>query len=353
MLAALVLTAGLTVNAVPLERRQAAPTGVPDYVTKYAPVVHLFSAEPYFPSDIGAQLANTKAYINLTAANGGPSTLTLDNLNDLNNLANSSDGKDIYLTSISDPTTNPRPQYLYGVKPDSNGKTNNAISSAIITVDKGNNTLDAFYFYFYAFDYGGDYIAVGNIGNHVGDWEHNMIRFENGTPTQIYYSQHSGGQAFSYSATEKFENTGRAITYSANGTHANYATPGTHDHTIPGVNLPAGPVEDHSDAGPVWDPTLSAYFYSYTPANDSFRAYGDAAPVNWLLFNGQWGDDKYPESDPRQECFLGIDGLCKYSSGPNGPKFKDLDRENVCPDGKECVVSPILLPREDDGGLME
>lgn len=334
--------------AIPLSSRQSdIPAGVPAFVTQFAPIVYLFSGENYKPSDIAAQVANTRPYINLTAvSSGAPDPLALDNLDQLNSIPNSKDGKDIYLTSTLDPTTDPRPQYLYGVTPNAQGQTENATSAAIITVDKGSGILDAFYMYFYAFDYGGDYVDKRlNIGNHVGDWEHNAIRFQNGVPSQIWYSQHSGGQAFSYEATEKYKNTGRPVTYSANGTHANYATPGDHDHIIPGANLPAGPIEDHTDAGAMWDPTLAAYYYSYDEANGKFTAYDDA-PVNWLYFLGKWGDDKIPESDKRQECFLRIDALCRYTSGPTGPIDKDLSRKEICPDGKECKILPLLLPRD-------
>lgn len=51
-----------------------------------------------------------------------------------------------------------------------------------------------------------------------------MIRFSNGHPQAIWYSQHASGQAFSYHAAEKKGK--RPIAYSGNGTHANYATAG-------------------------------------------------------------------------------------------------------------------------------
>lgn len=35
------------------------------------------------------------------------------------------------------------------------------------------------------------------------DWEHNMVRFANGTPTAVWYSQHSNGEAFTYDAVQK------------------------------------------------------------------------------------------------------------------------------------------------------
>ena len=146
-----------------LKTKRQAPSGVPQYVVDYAPVVYLHSEDPYFPSDIGAQVQITSPEIDYKNISGVPSPLTLDNLDSLNALGNDS----IYLTSKVDITTNPA--WLNGEKPDSSGKTGDAVSCAIIVTDHGNGTVDAFYMYFYAFNWGG--ITLGeNFGNHVGDW---------------------------------------------------------------------------------------------------------------------------------------------------------------------------------------
>jgi hypothetical protein len=108
--------------------------------------VYLHSTETYFPSDLSAQLANTQPEINYTVVSGVPSPLTLDNLDSLNALG----GKSIYLTSIDDTTSSPQPRWLNGVTPDSSGKTDGAVTCAIIVNDYGNGTVDAFYMYFYA-----------------------------------------------------------------------------------------------------------------------------------------------------------------------------------------------------------
>lgn len=51
-----------------------------------------------------------------------------------------------------------------------------------------------------------------------------MIRFHNGKPTAVFYSQHSDGAAYSYDAVKK---SGlRPISYVATGSHANYPTTG-------------------------------------------------------------------------------------------------------------------------------
>jgi hypothetical protein len=111
-----------------------------------APVVYLHSTESYFPSDLGAQLANTQPENNYEVVSGAPSPLTLDNLDSLNAL----NGSNVYLTSKDDTTSNPQPQWLKGVIPDSTGKTDGAVSTSIIVNDYGNGTVDAYYMYFYA-----------------------------------------------------------------------------------------------------------------------------------------------------------------------------------------------------------
>ncbi|KAL8728867.1 MAG: hypothetical protein Q9166_005107 [cf. Caloplaca sp. 2 TL-2023] len=310
------------------EKRQAV--GVPPYVLDYAPKVWIQSQDPYFPSDIGAQLAHTKPQVNFNVVNGAPNPLTLDNLASLNDLG----GANVYLTSVDDITKNP--SWLKGVKPDGNGKTNGAISCAVIVNDHGSGNVDAYYMYFYAYNQGNTVFGQ-EIGDHVGDWEHNMIRFKNSIPQAI--CQHSYGEAFTYSAVEKQGQ--RPVAYSAKGTHAT-----THDHTIPGFNLPEGPIEDYCDQGNLWDPLASAYFYSYDAGSDSFQAYDGASPTNWLQYLGRWGDQQYPDSDPRQRKIFGISATAKYTNGPTGPRDKSLNRPDIClpKDKTPCFVSPFLRP---------
>lgn len=179
------------------------PAGVPSYVLDYAPIIYLYSEERYNPGDIGAQLPpNTQPRINFTAVTSGPDPLTLDNLSQLNTVPGAANGDNVYLSSVANVSTNP--PFLYGVKPDpSTGETVGARSCAIIVNDHGSGLVDAFYMYFYPFNFGGVYFGL-TVGNHVGDWEHNMVRFVNGTPTAVWYSQHSNGEAFTYAATEKY-----------------------------------------------------------------------------------------------------------------------------------------------------
>lgn len=126
-----------------------------------APLVWLHSTETYFPSDIASQLDHTQPEVNFAVVNGYPTPLTLNNLDALN----SEGGKSIYLTSKDDVTTNP--SWLNGAKPDGSGKTNGATSLAVIVNDRGNGRVDAFYMYFYAYNWGGRVLGQ-DVGDHVG-----------------------------------------------------------------------------------------------------------------------------------------------------------------------------------------
>jgi hypothetical protein len=240
------------------------------------------------------------------------------------------------LTSTIDITKDP--SYLFGVKPDASGRTENAISCAIIVNDRGAGFLDAFYMYFYAYNQGNT--VLGNeLGDHVGDWEHNMIRFVDGKPTAVWYSQHENGQAFIYDVVEKVGQ--RPVTYSARGSHANYAIVGTHGHAIPNLNLPFGVVEDYTSKGLLWDPTLSSYMYGFNDTTSHFSSIGlRQSPLGIMHYKGKWGDQQYRNRDPRQKRFFGFH---KYTSGPTGPQDKQLNRKKVCPDnGILCVLRTKL-----------
>ncbi|PGH12667.1 hypothetical protein AJ79_04167 [Helicocarpus griseus UAMH5409] len=302
----------------------------------------MHSEDPYMPSSFATQLSKSYPTIEYLPVEGGPSPLTLDNLDQLNSLG----GTDIFLTTRDG--IKALPEWFQGTRPNAEGKTEGAVTSIIVVRDHGDGkTVDAFYFYYFTYNQGNTVIGI-QFGNHVGDWEHNMIRFENEQPQAIWYSQHSSGQAFSYEATEK-EGL-RPIGYCANGSHAVYATPGTHDHTIPGFNLPGGLLEDETDKGLLWDPLLSTYSYSYDNQTEKFTPYDPAnAPVNYLYFDGQWGDQQLPDGAEGQ---VNLFGQRKYTSGPNGPKFKKLDREKVC-STDFCWIRDRLSVRGEEGEEQE
>jgi hypothetical protein len=100
-------------------------------------------------------------------------------------------------------------------------------------------------------------------------------------------------------------------------------------------------VYDRTSQGPLWDPTLSAYYYAYSPSTEIFTPALEGTPDKYLDFLGLWGDDEFPDWMEGQENFK---GFRKWSGGPTGPRYKHLDRTEVCPpqEGKECAVLASL-----------
>ncbi|KAH1598432.1 hypothetical protein KXX34_008157 [Aspergillus fumigatus] len=383
---------------------------IPDYVFEYAPLVHLFSKEQFWPCDIAEHLFHTTPMLNYTPVQSEHSHPTLEDLDRLNQWQ---DGRYVFLTSNDN--VEERPPWMEGEKnipvaPDEHeeeswsdwdsrvdgaipGDTpegrlkwydtnHNSMSkdeaanlpwenlgysksedllqdervrdelrkryggepvkmqetggrseapAVLLVVDKGNGIVDAFWFFFYSFNLGNVVLNV-RFGNHIGDWEHCLVRFYNGQPKALFFSAHSAGEAYSYEAVEKIGQ--RPVIYSAVGTHAMYATPGVHSYV-----LPWGLLHDQTDRGPLWDPLLNSHMYTYDHVNDTLRAStaSPLAPTEWFYFNGHWGDKFYPLGDRRQYRFA---GQYHYVNGPLGPRFKHLHRRKVCqgPDEDPCVI---------------
>ncbi|KAK2624594.1 hypothetical protein QTJ16_005787 [Diplocarpon rosae] len=302
-------------------------TSIPDYVLDMAPYVFMHKDDVYNPSDLAQHLANTYPAVNFTAVAGAPSPLTLDNLNSLNDLG----GESVFLSSKEDLVM--LSEFLKGQAPDPKSlATTGAKSCAVIVVAKGSGLVDAFYMYFYALNDGPS--ALGHqVGSHLGDWEHNMVRFQHGTPTAVWFSQHEFGVAHTYAAVQKIGK--RPVSFSARGSHANYPVAGNLDfHHTHGL-IPAHIIHDRTQQGKLWDPTLAAYYYTFEPQEKLFAPAVKETPVNWLYFEGRWGDDQFPRGREGQEEFH---GYVKWLPGPKGPLDKHLDRVDVCPPKRACVV---------------
>lgn len=470
------------------EERGQKLDDIPDYVLRNAPLVHLYSEENFWPSDIAEHVQHMIPYVGKDPVNM-TEPLSLANMYDLaaapgfvfltskedvekrpewlsnhdgqprpfdedgDETIDPADGrgdeeelrsygedttwfnvdKDHPLHRLSDPRERafeprdmlskltrrtmvsdehsqkpfPPPPGTPGHKPDASGYSR--APAVLVLVDKGSGVLDAFWFFFYSYNLGQTVLNM-RFGNHVGDWEHCMVRFENGVPRAMFLSEHEGGQAYAWAALEKkrmnatsatrvgadgqpvVEVVERPVIYSAVGSHAMYAFPGPHPYVLPFQML-----KDDTDRGPLWDPSLNnyAYFYDYrdsppppeedegstqdehgldesTPypvnttvldaqarrrasegAPASVGKRGEAvvepvslvpassnpdAPTSWFHFEGPWGDELYGLGDERQWRLF---GQYHYVSGPMGPKFKRLGRQNVCQKDKCRILYSI------------
>jgi len=314
---------------------------IPQYVLDYAPYVHLFSGEQFWPCDIAEHLVHTTPKLNYTPIYKMRRDRTLDNLQELNRFG----GRFVYLTS--DDNVEERPDWLGGSQniPEDvdNVKSNvtdrpvghSSAPAVLVVVRKPGGVIDAFWFYFYSYNLGNTVFNV-RFGNHVGDWEHTLVRFRDGVPEQIALSEHSWGEAYAYSAMEKIGK--RPLTFSATGSHAMYATPGLHPYV-----LPLGVLHDQTDRGPLWDPALNLHSYTFNLQNGALLAsnHTPQAPTNWFYYGGRWGDKAYPMSDKRQ---YQLAGQYHYVSGPLGARFKNLGRSAVCQGRGKCDIRYWLPP---------
>lgn len=398
---------------------------VPEYVLDHAPLVHLYSGENFWPSDIAEHVRHLKPFRhgsvveevehlhlgNLARLNSGNGTVFLTSEDDVElrpewlhswvgvpapfgeedaGSGRPQDGSGGHAGSREPPqedgttwwdadrehpprrivpprqsherqrrrrprrsvTNEQRPivsKPLEGNKPDRSGYSK--APAVLILVDKGAGILDAFWFFFYSYNLGQTVLNI-RFGNHVGDWEHCMVRFQHGVPRAIFLSEHTGGKAYTWHAVEKRAQKGgkpaRPVIYSAVGSHAMYADPGYHPYVLPFKLL-----KDVTDKGPLWDPALNtyAYWYDYEVERDEARnstvtehtsltpaASNPDAPTSWFHFEGSWGDDVYPLSDRRQWRLF---GEYHYIVGPLGPKAKLLDRRKVCQTEKCTIVDSI------------
>jgi len=320
----LIAAAALTAKAAKIKRET-----IPEYVLTYAPYSYLYSGETWWPSDVATHLMHVTPEVNYVAVE---KNVTLETLNEL--------ATDVYLTSNDNVEDNPAWLLSTDNKPESCGYS--SAPATIIIVEKDGGILDAFYFYFYSYNHGNK--VLGEVyGNHVGDWEHSMVRFVNEVPTYIYLSEHSSGSAYTYDALNQTDS--RATTYIATGTHANYATAGKQDYEgeILGIFL-----SDETDQGPYWDVTQNYRGFFYDNSTGVFTSAGGASTggteqttegVNWLYWLGMWGDEQYPSNDSRQYC---IDTECHYSSGPTGPLAKNLGRTTVCQSTGTCTIKTSI-----------
>lgn len=308
---------------------------VPPYVIDNCPLVHLYSEETYWPADISEFIK----HFDVRAANGTVIEEAPVDLCDLKANFKYSEGSipsgETFLTSLDD--FDKDPSWLLGHEPNYGSGEIAKAPAILIVVDKGNGWVDAYWFYFYAFNLGPFIMGYGPWGNHVGDWEHTLVRFFQGEPQYLWMSAHSGGGYYEFSALEKktwvqYSDDGtksrilhRPLVFSARGTHANYASVGQHAHDVPFF---FSPLSDFTDRGPLWDPSLNYLGYTYngtavTPASKREQKIG----TSWLQYLGHWGDRQLARKDPRQRwCPV----QWRYIDGPRGPLAKNLKRKTLC-----------------------
>ena len=125
----------------------------------------------------------------------------------------------------------------------------------------GKRWLQYWLFYYY-----NDKSLVG-MGIHEGDWEGYQVRVDaQGTPDEVTYAQHDGGERAAWSDVETDAATGAPVVYVGLGSHASYLRAGSHKAPL---------VDDVCDA-------------KGARVHPQLEVLTDDAP-SWVRWPGRWG----------------------------------------------------------------
>ena len=260
------------------------------FAQSVAPRVWMHSSEEYFPSSVAFFQANTHDTGSRLTTNESLGCASCTN-----------------------------PAFLDGERPSSSFTP----ESYVIVVPKGNGVTDLVYFHFYPYNRGKK-VCIGVelfgtclgstevMGNHVGDWEHFTVRLQDGQPSQVFLSQHSGGQTFNWGDSQIATYNGHPVIYSAKGSHGLYSKTGN----VTYLSIPNGSdLVDESNAGTAWDTWNNLQVITWQEIG-SYT--GD---LEWLNYQGDWGN----ASDG---CGIleSLSGECILNEGPSGPMLKNATK---------------------------
>ncbi|KAI1743064.1 hypothetical protein F4680DRAFT_410919 [Xylaria scruposa] len=296
---------------------------LPDYL-KYVPVLYFHPDEEFFPSNMADFLLHVEPYLDLKPLNEERNRrLTLDNVNKLNDFGDK--GRNVFLTSRDDPST--YPSWLRGNKPSTTGRSDAVVPVIFVqrTIkDQGQDieVVDMFSFYFYHFNAGPRLPKSPSLffGDHIGDLEHSIVRFQDGKPKTVFLSRHASASIHKYESMQKLE--GRPVIFPGKGTHALYGIEGNHEYIMADKENTA--ILDYASKGTLWDPSKNLWVYELSPEQTTLTAVQPSdATTSWYEFMGVWGDKTYKEDDPRQDIVCGVP---KWVNGPAGIPYKILAR---------------------------
>ncbi|KZV93823.1 hypothetical protein EXIGLDRAFT_33087 [Exidia glandulosa HHB12029] len=266
---------------------------------KYAPQFKFHKDEKYFGSSVEYFLngpITVQDGNGATVSSGGLTTTTLDDFPD--------QGNGLYMSTST--SKEAKAGFLAGQDPS---KTQDAKVYTFIA-PKANGVVDLYYWLFTPYNLAKDVPLLGEVGNHIGDWERLSVRTVNGTATQVDYHAHSdtGAGTIPWANVVKFDNDQRPVGYVASGSHGFWAKPGTFTY----VNAVIFKLQDvTSDDGVAWDTRDSLVTINYP---DTYT--GD---LEWLNYRGTWGNKG---TDKCWWHFIYKD--CELVTGPTGPLRGDV-----------------------------
>ena len=235
---------------------------------QYAPILYFEQGETCYPVDVSYHIDNSYLY----QFTGDEPLLIDESPSDLNLSAYVTG--DYYLDNMLGTTDDEN------IIQDYQNKLSTLGYRVYCHIHQSGGTTVVQYWMFYAFN-------KGELNQHEGDWEMVQVVLSGGTPTDVMYSQHHGGQRATWDQVERDGDHVRV--YVARGSHANY---------------------------------LRSYSGKFGVASDIVGANGKILESgdytlellesqDWLSFAGRWGE------------FDNYDDVFRGKVGPQGPMYRE------------------------------
>ena len=235
---------------------------------QYAPILYFEQGETCYPVDVSYHVDNSYLY----QFTGDESLLIDESPSDLNLSAYVTG--DYYLDNMLGTTDDEN------IIQDYQNKLSTLGYRVYCHIHQSGGTTVVQYWMFYAFN-------KGELNQHEGDWEMVQVVLSGGTPTDVMYSQHHGGQRATWDQVER--DGDHVKVYVARGSHANY---------------------------------LRSYSGKFGVASDIVGANGKILESgdytlellesqDWLSFSGRWGE------------FDSYDDVFRGKVGPQGPMYRE------------------------------
>ncbi len=236
----------------------------------------------------------------------------------------SPDGYMLYLKELD--KQNYTCDYFYGDKENMQGYG--------FAVEKEYTYLDLLYYFYFPYNKAKTILGI-NFGNHVGDWEHVMVRLklsnDNGVisyePVFVQYSIHSQRIYLAWDNAPKYENT-HMIGYIANGSHGIWPNAGKNVY-VNAVVVKLSDICSEGEAWNLWEGDNLATF-KYDALNHCGDGIGNTQWKSWFdrdFYNPdstcaiRWGNygynypiQFYPQLQNGPECPIDKKGVCDYFS---------------------------------------
>ncbi|KAJ3114812.1 Vacuolar protein sorting-associated protein 62 [Phlyctochytrium bullatum] len=258
----------------------------------YAPLIRFhFLARVYLQDGNGVR------------APSAPSPLTTSNLDFLRTQGRDDSTEFLWVDGNvkADPSLPPETAFLYG------SKAMDGVPIYAFVAPKRNGVVDLIYWHYSPYNLGKS-TPLGRVGNHVGDWEHVVVRTVNGVATALDYHAHGGDGVRVVPANDKRVQwvEGHPVVYTALGSHGMWPQAGK--NVYKSVAIVYDLVDDTGDGGVQWRTWGNVQTIAYKP-NGGYTG-NDA----WLNYKGRYGN----KAD--NSCwFHGIVGECLLTDGPTGP----------------------------------